>query len=115
MDAWKTQKVSQGASQGILLRLPPQLTVAQAGTCYQELLTGLEHNDFIVLNMAGLEEISFAVLQLLYSASVTAKAMQKEVSVLEPFPEVFSEALEVSGFEKLTWITSVSGLETPNP
>jgi len=89
------------------------LTVSQSEAIQASLLEGLTQHASVEIDCSGAEEIDVSFLQILISASRTAAAWNKNLSLSSPPCALLTEAMNRCGIPvPATGVTSLAGLFT---
>jgi anti-anti-sigma regulatory factor len=87
----------------VLIRLQGECGLASAVELKRLLLEGLAAGKSLRLNMAGLEEIDFAAMQLLWAAG--REALRGGAAIDVRLPEPVASALRDAGLEQIPGLT----------
>jgi len=85
-----------------VLAVSGPVTVERACELKEILMKALQGADQVVFDLEGMTEVDLSCLQILCSAHRTATRLNKSITLGNVRPEVFTSALECSGFERHT-------------
>ncbi len=80
------------------LVLDGDLTIQQAQTLKQELLTAIASNRNLVINLASVSSVDLSFLQLLCSAHRSLIGAGQTLSIAKPVPPLIRQTMALSGF-----------------
>ena len=88
---------SSNSGKSRVLKLSGSLTVASSGKLRKAVISGLEKDNGLELVLGKVEEVDLSFLQIIASASKTAREENKKFAVRLPVPDPVVEAVILSG------------------